>query len=188
MRSLQQLAIVIAIAATSLLAHAETPAEINQRAAAAVVKIQGQMLDPGSFALDDVWTSREHKRDDANILCFTFRSHNHMGGFSEGKAYLRGLGLMEIFSAEEPGWSWLRLCKGKENDITVEVKTLLNPPAPAPAEATTTVTPAEAAAQAQAYADCMKLAVSNTQIVCKAPRLSKSDAGAGTAAPAKETK
>ncbi len=162
-------------------AFAQTDVATAARAAATVTKIQSGMLDPESFRLDGVYTSKYKTvikgqgfhRQEVEILCFAYRSHNHMGGYSEGRAYLMA-NKLELFSGppedngtflgyDNNGWGDAP-CKAKKlTDITAEVKAALNPPAPVAPPSS----PEDAAKKAQQYANCLKAAVDNPSIVCK---------------------
>lgn len=170
--------------AGSAFADTAATADIVAQAATAVTKIQASMLDPDSFRVDSIKTAdgnlikcsgfgcRHKEKIPVTVLCFSFRSHNRMGGYSEGRAYLKGDNLQIFQSLGEYGEvlgydeGWDAPCRANHitGDITAEVKAALAPPSQ-PAQS-----PEDKAKQAQDYADCMKVAVNNPAIVCKAPQ------------------
>ncbi len=174
------LATIALVLLMSCSAFAQSDTTTISQATDVIAKIRSRMLDPDSFVLDAVHTAEgtmRQKKDRirVTVLCFAYRSRNHMNGYSEGRAYLKG-GDLQLFSVTPdvaetlgvPGYDaesgWFRgPCQTKHftGDITAEVKTALAPSAP------TTVSPADAAKQAQQYADCLKAAVDNPSIVCK---------------------
>src|SRR4051794_3207413 len=60
-------------------------AEIRQHAAETVAHLHDTMLDPASFVLDGAYVTKPNKRGRVSI-CYAFRSHNTMGGYSEARA------------------------------------------------------------------------------------------------------
>lgn len=157
-----------------LTGHTEVTPEVVKRAAGAVPVLRSMMKDPDSFVLEAVYLrestnkySQKHN-EDAPEFCYFFRSHNSYGGYGNtGEALLNAKGQIEVLVDNEPTdrsgiYYGMMTCTSKRRlaDITVEVKTELNPPAPA-------LTPEEQAERAQQRADCLKLAVKNPSIVCK---------------------
>ncbi|MGO9084140.1 MAG: hypothetical protein ACLQBK_02855 [Candidatus Sulfotelmatobacter sp.] len=175
--------IAVIVITLALVGSALTQADstVIQRAAVTVTRIHDKMLDPDSFVLDGVYTAAgndikcegfgcRHKiKTPVTVLCFAFRSHNRMGGYSEGRAYLypHAKGddfriFSEVSNGEFQGYDegWGAPCGAKQitAEITTEVRAALAPPA---------VSSAEQAKRAQRYADCLKLAVDNPNIVCE---------------------
>jgi hypothetical protein len=87
-------------------------------------------------------------------LCIEYRAKNSYGGYGKDAA----IAISNVRYVNTP----LQISCGQ---ATQGYWTLV-PPAPAPASAT----PADLAKQAQAYADCLKVAVDNPTVVCKAPQ------------------
>lgn len=128
------LLLVFLVAATAA-AQTENPVA---HAAQIVAQIHDQMLDPASFALDGVyitkpvgrWADRDRKGQPT--YCYTFRSHNTMGGYSQGAAYENPLdrGKLDFVSLDGDGEAlgyntgWVAPCKSKniDRDITADVE------------------------------------------------------------------
>jgi hypothetical protein len=154
------------------------------------------MRDPDSFVFESVfttstpvivcetWTCRHKTKVPVTSICLSFRSHNAYGGYGDsGIAVLRESGVLNVLETDsnplhtdvfhDYGAKISLTTKGEPRepcqaknltaDITAEVKAALNPPASTPVSQT----PADQAKQAQQYADCLKLAVDNPNIVCK---------------------
>ena len=188
-RTVLMLALVLA---SSAMAFAQDP--VVQRAAARVPILKSRMTDPDSFVLEAVYTATttgkactdkwcKHKVPvTVTNVCFTFRSHNAMGGYGQPSVAIlvadtdwnllkdESGRLLVIGTTEEAdnfsGWmapEWEKGCQSKKfvADITADVKAALAPPTP-PA-----LIPADKAKQAQQYADCLKLAADNPNVVCK---------------------
>lgn len=142
-----------------------TPEEISaaaNRAVAALPSLRALMKDPTSFALENVYAGVPDHKKNISDICYVFRSHNSYGGYSgDGYMRLRNDGRLDksifcdvgLVTDKRTGW----------RDITTQVNTLLNPPAPV----VPPTSPEDAAKRAQQYADCLKLAVDNPNIVCK---------------------
>ena len=80
----------------ALLTAVGSPAQDNttvvQHAAEAVAHLHDTMLDPASFVLEGVYFTKPMRIADKahkglGTYCYAFRSHNTMGGYSEGRAY-----------------------------------------------------------------------------------------------------
>jgi hypothetical protein len=157
----------------SAFAQAGDPVAV-QRAVAAVPILRPMMKDPDSFQLESVYQTKGRNKNQRNYfflgqfdVCFVYRAHNSYGAYSGSDVALQiwsskkmeKNGRINIFEQGEP----LGTCAADNIavDITAEVKAALAPPAP-PAE-----NQADKAKRAQHYADCLKLAVDNPNIVCK---------------------
>jgi|SRR5208282_3702505 len=135
------------------------------RAVAGVPALRSAMLDPASFVLENVTLKAPNKQGVIDV-CYTFRSHNRMGGYaSSGTARLNSKNVVDMIMSEDMANSMLNPCfldlQAHTLSIFPQVEAALAPPAPTP------VSPADAAARAQQYADCLKVAVNNPSIVCK---------------------
>ena len=116
-------------------AWGETPETIS-RAVTAVNHINGAMLDPTSFVLEQALTTLPDKH--GVYLCFAFRSHNTMGGFSDGRAWLSPDNRLRLFQADRDGHfvgydeGWVDPCRSKRiaEDITAAVIAARTAPAP----------------------------------------------------------
>lgn len=123
------------IVMASLLASAQSAGdEAFKHAAQTTARLHDSMLDPASFVLDGAYVTRPDKHG-AVSYCFEFRSHNQMGGYSEGRAVEDGSdhGRLSIYDhrAETGGWvgydtGWFAPCKKKniDHEITAQVVTL----------------------------------------------------------------
>ena len=120
-------------------AWGETPETIS-RAVTAVNHINGAMLDPTSFVLEQALTTLPDKH--GVYLCFAFRSHNTMGGFSDGRAWLSPDNRLRLFQYDSQADSdghivgydegWIDPCRSKRiaEDITAAVKAARTAPVP----------------------------------------------------------
>lgn len=109
------------------------PSPDAQHAAATVARIHDTMLDPASFVLDGAFVTKPDKKGNVSY-CYAYRSHNKMGGYSEGRAVEWSLdkGRLSTYSTPEgdgfPGYDigWVAPCKQKniDRDITAEVAPL----------------------------------------------------------------
>ena len=116
-------------------AWGETPETIS-RAVTAVNHINGAMLDPTSFVLEQALTTLPDKH--GVYLCFAFRSHNTMGGFSDGRAWLSPDNRLRLFQADRDGHfvgydeGWVDPCRSKRiaEDITAAVIAARTAPVP----------------------------------------------------------
>jgi len=181
-KTIAAIAITLALAGS---AFAQSQSIVIQQAVTTVPRIQAHMTDPDSFVLESVFTAKAgkgmlHKSPDAYAICYTYRSHNAMGGYGQPNVAVQYFGLPDkgwltfhngaidfLGTTEEvqhPGWIG-NSCQVKnlEQDITAEVKAALNPSVPVAPP----TSPEDAAKKAQQYADCLKLAVDNPTIVCK---------------------
>ena len=141
------------------------------RAVEGVNLLRGQhgaiLVDPDSLQLDTVAT-RDSKHQGGTIeICYFFRARNGMNGYASGEAILRNNGLSILFNGAS--YTPHNLEEAVANacrqnvltaDITKEVLAALNP-------VPTAQSPAEKTKRAQQYADCLKLAESNPNVVCK---------------------
>jgi hypothetical protein len=178
-------AIAIALALMGL-ASAQSQSIVIQQAVTTVPRIQAHMTDPDSFVLESVFTAKAgkgmlHKSPDAYAICYTFRSHNAMGGYGQPNVAVQYFGLPDkgwlgvhngaidflgtVEEVQQSGWIGNHSCQVKnlEQDITAEVKAALSPSVPV----VPPTSPEDAAKQAQQHADCLKAAVDNPSIVCK---------------------
>jgi hypothetical protein len=182
MKKVIMLIFVLALAGSAF-AKREQPAPIGatraivKRAVDAVPALRDTMKDPDSFVLESVsivtrgnhvpnWMDGNTHFND-NVICFGFRSKNGYGGYGHESAMLLLEGDGGFLADRGTRGSLLGCNAGKFDaitDLTAEVKTALQPPPPQ------AQTPEEKAKQAQDYADCLKVAVNNPSIVCKAPQ------------------
>jgi hypothetical protein len=105
-------------------------AALNQHAAETVAALHDEMLDPASFVLDSVFVTKQNKRGNVS-LCYTYRSHNRMGGFSQGVAVEDGddHNRLSTFTVGDDGHTqgfdtgWTAPCKAKnlDREITADV-------------------------------------------------------------------
>ena len=126
------------VAAISLVAAAQSsPTNSVQHAAQTVAYLHDGMLDPASFVLDGAFVTKPIHRladkadKDQPTYCYRFRSHNHMGGYSEGAAYEDPLDHGKLVTVQPndngtfPGYDvgWVAPCKDKNlaEDITAQV-------------------------------------------------------------------
>jgi hypothetical protein len=86
------------------MAAAQSNDKLIQHAAVTVAGLHDSMLDPASFVLDGVYITKPHDiRQRKNggwskgpviahyvSLCYTYRSHNRMGGYGEGTFFEDG--------------------------------------------------------------------------------------------------
>jgi hypothetical protein len=111
--------------------------ETAKHAAQTVAHLHDSMLDPASFVLDAAYVTKPDKHG-AVSYCYEFRSHNQMGGYSEGRAVEDGSdhGRLSVYNhpAEDGAWlgydtGWVAPCKRKniEREITAEVVALAPP-------------------------------------------------------------
>lgn len=129
------------ISATAFVAGAQTiTQDAIQHAARNVAYLHDSMLDPASFVLDSAFVTKpvhrfadkEHK--DQPTYCYRFRSHNQMGGYSEGSAYEDPLDHGKLVTVQPnengdfPGYDsgWTAPCKTKDlaEDITAQVSSV----------------------------------------------------------------
>ena len=108
-----------------------------QHAAAVAARLHDSMLDPASFVLDGVFITKPNKRGNVSV-CYTFRSHNTMGGYSAGRAVEDGddHNRLSVYTHDNgagkyPGYDvgWVAPCKDKnlDREITAEVLALAPP-------------------------------------------------------------
>jgi hypothetical protein len=132
----KHLILILALFGPSLSAQTASVDPAVQHAAATVAHLHDTMLDPGSFVLDGAYVTlpnriadKEHKN--LPTYCYAFRSHNAMGGYSEGRAYEDPIdhGKLVVVSADANGnfggydSGWVAPCKAKhiDRDITTRV-------------------------------------------------------------------
>ena len=91
------------------------------------------MKDPDSFVLEGVYEgTRIDKKHPERLdtVCYTFRSHNAMGGYTGGEAYLNWKGQVSIFPPDE----WVGaafICNLHHmTDITAQIKAWMAAPEP----------------------------------------------------------
>ena len=120
------LAVLTAFAASAQ--NTETPV---QHAATTVAHLHDSMLDPPSFVLDGVFVTKPNKRGNISV-CYTFRSHNTMGGYAEGRAVEDGddHNRLSVYNHDDgygkfQGYDvgWFAPCKDKsiDHEITADV-------------------------------------------------------------------
>lgn len=116
------------------LAPAQESQTPPQHAAATVAHLHDTMLDPTSFVIDSVFITKPNKRGNVS-LCYAFRSHNKMGGYSDGRAVEDGddHNRLSVYTADDgagrfPGYDvgWFSPCKDRNirHDLTAEVSSL----------------------------------------------------------------
>jgi len=109
-------------------------AALKQHAAETVAHLHDTMLDPASFVLDGAFVTKTDKKGKRSV-CYEFRSHNKMGGYSEGRAVEDGAddNRLSVYSEGNgaggfQGYDvgWFAPCKSKNiaHDITAEVAAL----------------------------------------------------------------
>jgi hypothetical protein len=118
--------------------QAATPSPVPtpevQHAAATVAHLHDTMLDPPTFVLDGVFVTKPDKKG-AVSYCYAYRSHNTMGGYSEGRAVEWSVdkGRLSTYSPSTessgiPGYDtgWFAPCKAKnlDHEITADVAAL----------------------------------------------------------------
>jgi len=106
---------------------------LNQHAAETVARLHDEMLDPESFVLDSVWITKPDKRGLVS-LCYSYRSHNHMGGYSEGVAVENGEdnNHLSTYPVGDDGHTqgfdtgWFAPCKTKnlDRELTADVSAI----------------------------------------------------------------
>ena len=109
------------------------PSPDAQHAAVTVARLHDTMLDPQSFVLDGVFITKPDKKGNVSY-CYAYRSHNTMGGYSEGRAVEWSIdrGRLSTYTAPKGdgflGYDvgWIAPCKQKniDRDITAEVAPL----------------------------------------------------------------
>jgi hypothetical protein len=108
--------------------------ETVKHVAQTVAHLHDSMLDPASFVLDAAYATKPNKRG-AVSYCYEFRSHNKMGGYSEGRAVEDGNDHLQLSVYDHPSdtgsWlgydtGWVAPCKQKnlEREITDQVAAL----------------------------------------------------------------
>lgn len=127
--------ILALIVLASLAAFAQSVSdETVKHAAQTVAHMHDSMLDPASFVLDAAYVTKPDKHG-AVSYCYEFRSHNRMGGYSDGKAVedASDHGRLSIYDhpAETGGWvgydtGWVAPCKKKniDRELTAQVVAL----------------------------------------------------------------
>jgi len=101
-----------------------------QHAAETVAKLHDSMLDPASFVLDSAFVTKPDKHGNVSY-CYAFRSHNRMGGYSDGRALEDGgdHGRLSVYNQDNEAGrfqryhvGWVAPCKGKnlDRDLTDE--------------------------------------------------------------------
>jgi hypothetical protein len=120
-----------------LFAVLPSPAPDAQHAAATVAHLHDTMLDPASFVLDGVYLTKPSKRGNVTV-CYAFRSHNTMGGYTAGRAVEDGddHNRLSVYTADNgegryAGYDvgWFAPCKEKniDREITADVIPLAVP-------------------------------------------------------------
>jgi hypothetical protein len=126
------------IAVASLAVSAQSVSdETVKHAAQTAAHLHDSMLDPASFVLDAVYVTKPDKHG-AVSYCYEFRSHNRMGGYSDGKAVedASDHGRLSVYDhpADTGGWvgydtGWVAPCKKKniDRELTAGVVALAPP-------------------------------------------------------------
>lgn len=128
------LALAVIALFTLVVSAQSTSDEAVKHAAQTAAHLHDSMLDPASFVLDAAYVTKPDKRGGVSY-CYEFRSHNQMGGYSEGKAVENGSdhGRLSVYdhASETGGWvgydtGWGAPCKKKNLDrqITAQVVAL----------------------------------------------------------------
>lgn len=112
---------------SSAVVLAEDNQDVVSKAADAVATLHDSMLDPASFVLDSVYVTKANKKGEVD-LCFEYRAHNRMGGYSQGLALVEK-GKLNTYIPNADGYAtWYNTgfsapCKTKnlDRDITKEV-------------------------------------------------------------------
>jgi hypothetical protein len=123
--------VVLLLSVSAFASDSQTPA---QHAAATVAHLHDTMLDPASFVLDRVFITKANRRGNVSV-CYAFRSHNRMGGYSAGRAVEDGddHNRLSIYTTDNgaglfPGYDvgWVAPCKDKniDREITAGVAAL----------------------------------------------------------------
>jgi hypothetical protein len=106
-------------------------------AAVTVAHLHDTMLDPASFVLDGVFLTKPSKHGNVSV-CYTFRSHNTMGGYTAGRAVEDGddQDRLSVYTQDNgagryPGYDvgWVAPCRDKniDREVTAEVLPLAPP-------------------------------------------------------------
>ena len=119
---------LLALAAAMLASPASAQEDLTQHAAVTVAHLHDAMLNPSSFVLDGVFTTKPDKRGHTSI-CYQYRSQNALGGMSVGLAVEDGgdKGRLSTFTVtgsdgeradDMRGYNagWVAPCKGKNMD------------------------------------------------------------------------
>lgn len=129
---LMKTSVLVSIATASLVVTAQLAKdEAVEHAAHTTAHLHDSMLDPASFILDAAYVTKPNKHGEVSY-CYEFRSHNRMGGYSEGKAVEDSgdQGHLSVYDhpAETGGWvgydtGWVAPCKRKNliREVTAEV-------------------------------------------------------------------
>jgi len=127
---------LVVILAFATVTTAQAPTTEITHAAEVVAHIHDTMLDPPSFVLDAVYVTKPNRVGDKEhkgrpTFCYAFRSHNAMGGYSQGAAYEDPVlhGQLTFVSLDGDGDAlgynegWVAPCKAKnlDRDITADV-------------------------------------------------------------------
>lgn len=122
---MMKVSVIAVVVLASLVVPAQSVSdESTQHAAQTVAQLHDSMLDPASFVLDAAYVTKPNKHG-AVSYCYEFRSHNKMGGYSEGRAVEDGgdHGRLSVYDypAEDGAWlgydtGWVAPCKRKNID------------------------------------------------------------------------
>ncbi|SFS07626.1 hypothetical protein SAMN05421771_1365 [Granulicella pectinivorans] len=125
--------LLVVLAAEHPMAISQSPGPDIHRVAANAARLHDTMLDPASFVLDAVYLTKPSKRGNVSV-CYEYRSHNTMGGYSAGRAVEDGddHNRLSTYTAAEsgryPGYNvgWVAPCKSKnlDREITADVAPL----------------------------------------------------------------
>ncbi len=114
------------------------------RAVKGIPALRSAMLDPASFVLENVTLKAPNKQGVIDV-CYTFRSHNRMGGYGgSGTARLNSKNIVDDIFDEDMADSLLNPCALTIQSVTLsimpQVEAALNaPPPPPPAPVLTPV-------------------------------------------------
>lgn len=90
MHDLKRLAIIVLVLATASVAQKTDLRTMDsvtlvQHAAATTAHLHDDALDPASFVLDGVFVTKPDRKGNISV-CYEYRAHNKMGGYSAGRA------------------------------------------------------------------------------------------------------
>ncbi len=165
-KTMKHVALVLAVLTLPLYAVAKAPVVLTpeqialsvDRAVKGVPALRSAMLDPASFVLENVTLKAPNKQGIIDV-CFTFRSHNRMGGYGgSGTARLNSKNIVDsIFDgdmADSPFNPCFLTLQASTLSIMPQVEAALNaPPPPPPVPA---LTPADRQTFIKAFDDMQR--------------------------------
>jgi hypothetical protein len=160
---MKHVALILAVLMLPLLAEARKPVPLTaeqialsvDRAVNGVPALRSAMLDPASFVLANV-TLKAPNKEGVIDVCYTFRSHNRMGGYGgSGTARLNSKNIVDNISdgdmADSPFNPCFLTLQAATLSIIPQVEAALN--APPPAAPTPVLTPVNRQAFVKAFDD-----------------------------------